>query len=373
MVNATQASPALSSSSPSTLEGGAALAGRRDAVVSIAKGLAIIIIIYCHSGWYQMNHWLMFELPVFVILSGYCFKERYGSDRWGFVKRRFKGLYVPLVKWGLLLVLLHNVFLWMHLYSTEPYGYQGATMHAYDLRETLVRCAQVVFTMHCGENLGGALWFLRELLVGSLMFIVAYRWAKRWPWLTLLAFMVVVLAVDIVLAMRGINYTPGYCGILYLMGYMLRRYRERIDKGWLVTLLLVALLGVGGVWWYGGIKEVDPTRFVQFTVCSLAATLVTMNVARWIAQHEGWVKRLLVYVGDHTLRVVVWHFFALKVVSLVIILVAGHPIDYLGWFPVIPGYEWASPIYATVGVALPLAVGYLYDRAVAAIKQQRAS
>ncbi len=84
----------------------------RNNVISISKGIAIILMVVGHAEAPELltNFIYTFHMPLFFITAGYFFNTRYADDPWAFCTKRFKGLYVPFVKWSLLFLLLHNVF-----------------------------------------------------------------------------------------------------------------------------------------------------------------------------------------------------------------------------------------------------------------------
>ena len=51
----------------------------RDHGVSIAKGIAIILMVLAHTRFSQYGGFYinMFHMPLFFFMSGYCFKEKY--------------------------------------------------------------------------------------------------------------------------------------------------------------------------------------------------------------------------------------------------------------------------------------------------------
>lgn len=83
---------------------------------------------------------------------------------------------------------------------------------------------------------------------------------------------------------------------------------------------------------------------------------MTLNASQYIASKEGWIKDMLVYVGNNTLTVLTWHFLCFKIVSLVIILVYNLPIEQLACFPIIPEYASWWIAYFVVGTGVPLAI-----------------
>lgn len=95
--------------------------------VAIAKAIGILLMVAAHAGIPDIFSRLivMFHMPLFFFMSGYCFKKVYlSSSSMMFINKRLKGLYVPFVKWSLLFLLLHNIFYWLNIYNGE-YGFNG--------------------------------------------------------------------------------------------------------------------------------------------------------------------------------------------------------------------------------------------------------
>lgn len=58
------------------------------------------------------------------------------------------------------------------------------------------------------------------------------------------------------------------------------------------------------------------TQFLSLPMPALLGFLMTYNISRWIDGTKGWLKRFLVYTGDHTLNIFIFHIISYKVVSL---------------------------------------------------------
>lgn len=90
-------------------------------MISIAKGIGIILMVIGHSGCpsYMRNFIYMFHMPLFFIISGYCFKSYYLYNFKLFAKKKFVGLYLPFVKYSVLFLILHNLFYKIGIYNSE--------------------------------------------------------------------------------------------------------------------------------------------------------------------------------------------------------------------------------------------------------------
>lgn len=142
----------------------------RDDSISIAKAIAIMLMVLAHTYFSQYgNQWInMFHMPLFFFFAGYCFKEKYISQPKEFVFKRFIGLYKPFVKWGLIFLLLHNIFFHLNIYNGE-YGFHGVVSELYTWKDFSFSALHILTRMTDNEQLLGGFWFLRSLLVGSIL------------------------------------------------------------------------------------------------------------------------------------------------------------------------------------------------------------
>lgn len=151
----------------------------RNEQLSILKGLGIIFMVVGHSAAPTLlnNFIYLFHMPLFYFASGYFFKADYAMQKRVFVWKRVKGLYFPFVKYGILFLLLHNVFYALHIYSGE-YGFMDRVSAPYTLSETLRRLASCL-TFGANEQLLGAYWFLYSLFVVSVLFLFLFYFSRK--------------------------------------------------------------------------------------------------------------------------------------------------------------------------------------------------
>ena len=72
----------------------------RDNSISIAKAIAILLMVLAHTYFTQYgNQWInMFHMPLFFFFAGYCFKDKYINLPKDFLNKRIYGLYKPFCK-----------------------------------------------------------------------------------------------------------------------------------------------------------------------------------------------------------------------------------------------------------------------------------
>ena len=121
----------------------------RNTVLSICKGIAIILMVIGHAECPGMlcNFIYLFHMPVFFIAAGYFFSRKYLSDPWTFVVKRFRGLYVPFVKWSVLFLLLHNVLFYFGILNEQYGNWEGGVLHPYTWHDMAFRISAIVFSI----------------------------------------------------------------------------------------------------------------------------------------------------------------------------------------------------------------------------------
>lgn len=150
----------------------------RNTTLTIIKALAITLVVVAHScsPMYLSRFAYMICVSLFFMASGYCFNTKYLTDETTFVKHRLKGLYLPFLKWSVILLVLHNM--WFHLgILSEQYGNAaGGVTHPLNLHQWLQALWSITLSMSGYDQfLGGAFWFFRAMLVSSIAFLVLFK------------------------------------------------------------------------------------------------------------------------------------------------------------------------------------------------------
>ena len=137
---------------------------KRDNTVTYVKAIGIVLMVLGHlvpSDMVLRKAIFTFHMPLFFIMSGYCFKEKYLDDAKQFVVRKIKGIYVPFVAFSLVFLALHNVFCQWNFYDPE---------WLYGWKDYLWESSRIVTRMSHNEGLLGTFWFLKELFWGNIIF-----------------------------------------------------------------------------------------------------------------------------------------------------------------------------------------------------------
>ena len=202
---------------------------KRDTTISIAKGIAIILMVIAHAeapGW-LCKFIFEFHMPLFFMTAGYFFSLKYLNDEATFIKKRIKGLYWPFWKWSVFFLIIHN---WMFDLGVlnEVYGNEmGGVTHPYSWHAIQQNLWNITTAMGGYDQfLCGAFWFFRGLFVASILYLIIYK------------------AVD-----AGLSRLAGFCRIPGFSGLS-----GRVITPYLICLIMLLLCG-----WktYEGLKVVN--------------------------------------------------------------------------------------------------------------------
>ena len=346
---------------------------QRDPAITVMKALAIVCMVSGHAFTGTQWEWLvgMFHMPLFFFCSGYCFKERYLSDGWCFVRRKMRTLWWPTFLWVGAMVLLHNILIDIGLLQVGSAG--PMAVHRYDWTDT-ARYLLMATLLHSHAPVFAGVWFIKALIVANLMGFVLIRHG-RGP--RLYIHMVTMLALSIAMTalihqhipVIDFAHVPFLSTFFLLAGYAAKRARlfDRIGHlpAYAVGLPCAALLLCGYCWWPSNmLLSITAPACVPYGLSALSGIVLMYLLSRILLRCTAGmrVQAILEYMGNHTYSILMMHALCFKLVSLLLIYVYALPHSHLADFPVIHhmaihGYALA---YTAVGIALPLAIHWGY-------------
>lgn len=335
-------------------------ATKRDSGMDIVKGIGIILMVLGHSGT-RLSRWIyLFHMALFFIVAGYCLKEEYSDSLHGFIKllqKRIKSLYVPCLLFNLFIVLCHNSFYRMNLIGGGEYTVK-------DIITGICKC--VLFSG--GENLSAAMWFLRTMFLSTVLYaftdlLVKKLMRKYVEPVKIAAFIVMLILSWMLNGIPNAKYLNCFTVlILFETGHLLKKIHFSV-KLWYALAGLVILF----VFYFFTTVSINLTANeindpVSFLLCSLCGFFMCSYAAVSL-QRFHFIKVVLIYVGKHTLPIVMFHFLCMKLVTLLQIVVYKASRDRLSSHPyyISSGGWWLA--YTAVGVILPLLLYAVFDRA----------
>ena len=374
---------------------------KRETIISICKGIAIILMVIAHAeapGW-LCKFIFEFHMPLFFITAGYFFSLKYLNDEATFVKKRIKGLYWPFVKWAVFFLIIHN---WMFDLGVlnETFGNDaGGVTHPYNWHQ-MQQNLWNIFTAMGGYDqfLCGAFWFFRGLFVASILYLIIYkvldsslksaRWKAAIPYLVCLIMLLLCAwktseGLKVITLVQG-GYRDMMGCFFFGCGFIFKKfvddYRQAMAHQSVAILCNIVFAVI--VFLFSKYLTANMnwrSSFVQFLSLPLPALLgflMTYNISCWLDRHENILKRFLVYTGDHTLYIFIFHIVSYKVVSLIKIWYYGLDPKQVGCHMVIHEHSQEDQfwiLYTIAGVGLPLLGIWLYEKAKNKIKGYRAS
>lgn len=366
------------------------MANKRNTCISICKALAIILMCMGHTEGPSriINFIYLFHMPVFFITAGYFFSRKYVDNPWNFCVKRFKGLYLPFVKWALFFLIAHNAFFAIGILNERYGNWEGGVTHPYSLHTFMQRLFDIIFSMGgYDEFLAGAFWFFRALLVSSIVFLALFLLLRnRRLWLGTTATCLCICALALIVAFVKIQFqlripTVMQGGIrecwgvfFFSVGVLYRKHEQAIPENAVLSVICFLLLAAGSALHFHGMTlSPKPYDVLTLPFTGIIGFLMLHHISAVIDRHKGCIKRFLVYCGDNTLYIFVFHIIAFKLVTVAKIIYYGLDWEQIGTHMVVH-YRSQTDLffilYTIVGTAVPLLWIFCYRKAKSQISRR---
>ena len=323
--------------------------------VSIAKGLGIILMAIGHAGCPEWMFYFiyLFHMPLFFWLSGYCFKEKYLDDKQTFVKHRLKGLYVPIVKYNLIFIVLHNLLYTLKIYK-ETYTFN-------DIIDRVLN----VFTLSYLEINLNQYWFLRYLLLSSLIFLLLRYVSRKRPELIKYGFFLIPL-IAIVSNHYQISQLISTVMLLsfffYIAGYLAKS--TPINTRLWVIIGGFIVVAVASIFIHSLMLRMKTADILPYCLFALIGIYATYALSIRISTNETWFKKMLVYIGNHTMVILTWHFLLYDFINLFylkfILCSDFSSVEEESLHQQLGGLHFL--VYSVLGITIPLLLQWLFSK-----------
>ena len=322
--------------------------------ISIAKGIGIILMVIGHAGCPSWMFWFiyLFHMPLFFFLSGYCFKEKYLDDKKTFVIHRLKGLYIPFVKYNLLFILFHNLLYSMNILE-QPYTWNEAlnkSLHIFLMGETEV-------------NLG-PYWFLRYLLLSALAFLLIKWLTRKRPQIIRYGFWLIPF---IAIPCNYYQFSHILSSIMllsfffYCAGYMTKK--QPITRNMWIIAGCFIIVAIASIFINAMMARLNTADIIPYCFFALVGVYASFALSNRIASTKTWLKKTLVYVGNHTMVILTWHFLVFQFISLFYLkVILNRPFTSVITEEVhqqLGGLHFL--VYTVLGITIPLLLQWLFS------------
>lgn len=334
---------------------------KNDKTVSFVKAIGIILIVLAHSLPSKAIAWRIiytFHMPLFFIMSGYCFKSSYLDNPKQFVIKKLKGIYLPFVLYSLPILFLHNLFCSLYIYPPD---------WVYGWKDFLWNTLRIVTRMSHNEGLLGTFWFLKELLFGNLIFYIAIKCFKDRPALTSLCIFILAELLCITqlrIPYFNVTYNSFFASFFISIGYWWRKKNWQV-KWWVILSGILAIAIELSLRYRVSFNNLSPTGLLLFILPAIGGTMIVFELCRIIAPLlKGFMAKAFFYIGNHTLPIMALHFLAFRLVSFVFIKLYSLPINSLGEHPIMRDYSAGGKwiIYTLAGIGIPTLLSLLWNK-----------
>ena len=320
--------------------------------ISIAKGLCILLMVFAHAENgtlpYLHNFIYTFHMPLFFVVAGFCFKEKYLFSANQFFLRRIKGLWWPYVKYGALFLFLHNFFLYLHFYEGNPYS----------IKDILYRLFHLATGMFGHEDLLGGFWFLKDLLFSPIMgfFIIKYLKNKFYIWLLLLAVGTLFIFYNYHIPYIDVRGRTFMGMFFFVTGYALSKQKKALLNNSIVLVATIFLLLLCAVFMPPAqMLKIEYWQVTPYCLCALLGSNMVIYLGSLIARKSKFLTKMLCFVGENTMPILTYHFLLFKVVTAFRVYIGNVDISDLSVFPVVKeSFNIWTIVYFLLGSVIPL-------------------
>ena len=341
--------------------------------ITIAKALGITLMVIGHSGCPQ---WLfrfiyLFHMPLFFFCSGIFYREMQTISAVGNnLKKRIKGLYVPVVKWSVFFLLIHNLLYYLGIYNSS-YGYEGGTT-LYTFSDMVGKLCEILFTMNGYEELLGGFWFIRSLfiaymLIGLVSILLRRSFKYKFASICALFLCATILIRRLVPDIPFWREISMGCfgAMFYMLGYLLMPLARLWQNKYAAIFCCLILLFFFYFFNTGISMGCGYNKVIPFSLSAISGTLLIIYVSEEIELRFPLIKNVFYYIGNHTLEILALHFLSFRLVSFLLCCINGIDIVHVAEHPVIKDidnlstYWWA--IYSIAGIAIPLLLNKIWQ------------
>lgn len=352
--------------------------------IDVCKGIGIILVCVGHAITnqpkaadstyiYPLAFISQFHMPLFFILSGMVLSEKYFINPIKASFKKFFSIYIPFTCYSLGFVMLHNIFCKLNMYNDY-----------YDIK-IYVREVVKALTMHL-QNIGGAMWFLRPLLLDTLFLIwICYIFIEL---LSLKRAEIYVAGIAVILALIGIS---GKCPTImnldaalayfpfFTLGFMYKKYNLNSwvlkYKKIIIPISIVVEACAPLIYKVGISGKFTFQYYWFFIITALVGSLMVISLAQTKLIENNKVMQVL---GRFSLDIMSLHFLCFKLISAIIILAYNLDWNAMGNLPVVFGISgWWWLLYTVVGLSLPIGIrkiwNYIYNKLKIVVLGKRSS
>ena len=347
------------------------------------------MMVYGHTFGIIRNWVYLFHMPIFFMVSGYCWNGKHAATReavQSYTFNRAARLIVPYYLCEIIFTLLNNAFLKLNFYTSNPAFLQMMGQPPVSQRiisylspaEVIIECYRQITFQKSLPQLASAIWFLYALCVICILHcwvvyitnkiqrpaVRKYIWVVVFLSLCILAWAMSKGYGEQSVALRHRQLFAGY--LCYLTGTIARKEQVRFKPflerfpywqvyAGLFLLILCILNRIGRI----DLSACCITHPGFLFFCLLCGWGFLYSISTIIG--NSFSGNVFEYIGRHTLCIVFLHHIAFKLISALIVIKTGLPSFMIAAFPILFHVnEWMKILYTICGVMVPLIMERIY-------------
>lgn len=346
--------------------------------IDIAKGIGILFMVMGHAGFPYSKFFYFFHMPLFFILAGYVFKDKYISD-WKNLKtyfiKRIKSLYLPFVICNIFFLIFNNLFVYSNIYTTNQALLDGNIGNNYgidkilSLKNIIIKLIYIII-LATGTKLGGATWFLKVLFFISIFFALIAYFLKKYIYnekvFYVLGFIITIILLLAGFTLHKFDFTFYHIGImlsssiLFYIGYIFKEFGIIGKITFKIFGVSFIILLISSFIFDKGINLSTNNYYNPFLliVFSLSGFAFTIYVSKYL-NNIKFLSNIFEFLGLRTMPILCLHLLFFKIVTYIQVILYSLPTYRLASFPYYYTKYWWI-LYTIVGILGPIIVNYLY-------------
>lgn len=336
--------------------------GQQSDIFSIVKGVGIILMVIGHANSPFHDFIYLFHMPLFFMISGFFFNPNKIYTKKAFFFKRLNRLYIPFVFWNILFLFLHNILYKYGIYSTQYIGSEEYILHI-----------AKIFLFTDAEPILAPLWFLKSLFIGNISVLFVFFVTSRLKleeniqrMLRLVIFIFALLVGFIIKKFEGHFFYDLHRELITMflvyLGFMLAKCQKSfLLPNFMLLIVCFLVLCVCSQFFTFEFAAAIIVNPIIMIMISILGFYMIYTFSSYI-QRIKILSSVLIYVGKHTMPILILHLFAFKMLSLILDgnwglhTMDGHFIKYVG------DYWWSWILFSLVGVAFPISCIWLYKQ-----------
>ena len=269
----------------------------------------------------------------------------------------------------------NNIFIKLNVLTDNPafldaeIGNSYGIDRVYQWKDIFISLKSAILFQR-SQKICGAVWFLATLFFVEIIYwgieYLCKRIASKNFSFVFDTILLIIYGISVHFTLNNIIDTSGYhvnqiglSLLLFHMGSKLRNY----DKTTKVNPLFLCFVSIS-IMYIIKILKLEGIRYaradiksgVYLLVCSMAGWFFLYGISEILLSNDSILAQFFVYLGKHTLFILLLHQFAFKVITFIQVCFYHEPEYMLAAFPVLYSTKGWWIAYTIIGIVVPLSI-----------------